>query len=416
MTSRFAISEACVRRAQRLIAPWNDRESHEQTLNGAVADLYLQRLHGAHVWDVDGNRYVDFCMAFGTVILGHNDPDVTVAVERQLYEGTSSSLWHPIQLDIASLLTRVVPCAGMVAFSRKPAESLALAVRAGRSYTGRDVVVWGDGYGDEALNGRPSRRPASAPYVTHLIPTFQYGDVESLRRVLKQHAGHVAAVVLEPLAMEISCGNFLQQMAEVTREAGALVIFDETHTGFRVSVGGAQESSHVIPDLACFGNIMANGFLLAAVVGSQPVMSTPEAVSHSFDDGPDLLSFAACGATIEKLRAQPVLDHIWSLGDTLKGGINALARKHGLHEHVECLGPAARTFMAFKDRYGHISIPLGTLFQQELRSYGILMSGGFHMAWAHSLEDIDRTLQACDVALESIGRALDCRTGETIIR
>ena len=85
------------------------------------ADIYLQRVHGAHVWDVDGNRYVDFCMAFGTVILGHNDPDVTVAVERQLYEGTSGSLCHPIQLDTASLLTRVIPCAEMVAFSRQPA-------------------------------------------------------------------------------------------------------------------------------------------------------------------------------------------------------------------------------------------------------------------------------------------------------
>jgi glutamate-1-semialdehyde aminotransferase len=407
MTSRFAISEAYARQAQRLIAPWKDRESHHETMNGAIADMYLQRVHGAHVWDVDGNRYIDFCMAFGTVILGHNDPDVMVAVERQLYEGTSFSLWHPLQLDIAGLLTRVVPCAEMVAFSRSPTESLAHAVRAARAYSGRDVIVWCDHYGDEELHAATYRRLRSALHVKHLIPTFTYGDVESLRGVLKQHAGHVAAVVLEPLAMEMPCGNFLQQTAELTRKAGALLIFDETHTGFRVSVGGAQEYAHVRPDLACFGNIMANGFSLAALVGSQAVMSSSEVVTYSFDDDPDLLSFAACGATIEKLRAQPVLFHIWSLGDKLKAGINALAQKHGLHEHVECLGLAARTLMAFKDRHGRISIPLMTLFQQELRAHGVLMSGAFHIALAHSHEDIDRTLEVCDVALESVGRALD---------
>jgi glutamate-1-semialdehyde 2,1-aminomutase len=251
--------------------------------------------------------------------------------------------------------------------------------------------------------------------VNHLIPTFTHGDVESLRRVLKQHAGHVAAVVLEPLAMEIACGGFLEQTAELTRQAGALLVFDETHTGFRVSIGGAQEYAHVLPDLACFGNIMANGFPLAAVVGSRPVMSTSEGVSYSFDDGPNLLSFAACGATIEKLRGELVLSHIWSLGEKLRTGINALAQKHGLHEHVQCLGLAPRTLMAFKDRHGQISIPLATLFQQELRSYGVLMSGGFHMAWAHSQQDIDQTLRACDVALEFIGRALDCHINDTMV-
>ena len=194
------------------------------------------------------------------------------------------------------------------------------------------------------------------------------------------------------------------------------MIFDETHTGFRVSIGGAQEYAHIIPDMACFGNIMANGFPLAAVAGNRSVMSTPGVVNYSFDDSPHALSFAACGATIEKLRSQPVLARIWSLADTLKGGINTLAQKHGLHEHVECLGLAPRTLLAFKDRQGHISTALATLFQQELRSYGILTSGAFHMTGAHSLEDLDRTLQACDVALESIGRALNCHTGETIIR
>jgi glutamate-1-semialdehyde aminotransferase len=111
-----------------------------------------------------------------------------------------------------------------------------------------------------------------------------------------------------------------------------------------------------------------------------------------------------------------VLSHIWSLGEKLKTGINALAQKHGLQEHVECLGLAPQTLMAFKDRHGRISISLMTLFQEELRNNGVLMSGGFNIAWVHSDEDIEQTLLACDVALELIGRTLDCRTSDTIVR
>lgn len=407
MTSRFAISEVYARRAKGLMAPWHNREG-APSVDGVITDMYLQRVHGAYAWDVDGNRYIDLCMAFGTVILGHNDPDVMVAVERQLYEGTSFSLGHPIQLDIAGLLTRVIPCAEMVAFWRSPTEALAHAVRSARAYTGRDVVVGCDHYGDEALQATTGRRHTSMPAdMNHVISTFRYGDVESLRRVLNQHTGRVAAIVLEPLAMEMPCNGFLQQTADLARQAGALLIFDETHTGFRVSVGGAQEHAGIRPDLACFGNNMANGFCLAALVGRSAVISSAEMMSHAFDDGPNVLSFAACGATIEKLRVEPVLIHVWSLGEKLKAGINALAHKHGLHEHVECLGLPPRTLMAFKDRHGRLSVPLATLFQQELRSYGMLMSGGFNIAWAHSHEDIEQTLRACDTALESIGRALD---------
>jgi glutamate-1-semialdehyde 2,1-aminomutase len=388
------------------MSPWSHRETHQETINGAIADMYLQRAHGAHVWDVDGNRYVDFCMAFGTVILGHNDPDVMVAVERQLYEGSRFSLCHPLQLDIASRLTQVVPCAERVAFSRSATESLAHAIHVARAHTGHDLVVWCDDYGDEALCATVRRRrPAS--YVSNLIPTFRYGDVESLRRVLKQHAGHTAAVVLEPLATGINDGSFLEETAELTQHAGALLVFDQTQTAFRMSLGGSQEYARVLPDLACFGNIIANGFPLGAVVGSQSVMSTSGGVTYSFDEAPQLLSFAACGATIDKLRGERVLSHIASLGEKLKTGINGLAHQRGLHDHVQCLGSAPRMLMAFKDRQGRISIPLATLFQQELRRSGVFMSGVFHMAWAHSHEDIERTLHICDVALESIGQALN---------
>ncbi|MER3422660.1 MAG: aminotransferase [Nitrospiraceae bacterium] len=372
-----------------------------------VAPVFLARAQGSHVWDVDENEYIDYAMALGPIILGYNYPTVTEAVMRQMESGTTFSLPHPLEVEVAELLCEVIPCAEMVRFGKNGSDATSGAVRVARAYTGRDIIAccgyhgWQDWY-----IGTTTRNRGVPEAVRRLTIPFEYNNIESLERIFAEHPGQVAAVIMEPIGVMGPQDNFLQKVRALTEREGALLIFDEVVTGFRLALGGAQEYFGVIPDLACFGKAMANGYPLAAIVGRREIMELFDEVFFSFTFGGETLSLAAAKATITEMQRKNVVGHLWEQGMKLKDGYNTLAREFGVERYTECIGIPPRTVVVFRGEEGKESVVLKSLFQQECLKRGVLFTGSHNVCYSHSDADVEYTLRVYRTALEVLADAI----------
>lgn len=401
-------SKALADRARRVIPGGSQTFSKgpSQFVRG-VAPSFLSRGRGSHVWDVDGNEYIDFSMALGPILLGYAYPAVQEAVSAALEAGPTFSLPHPLEVEVAELLAEAIPCAEMVRFSKNGSDATAGAVRLARAHTGRDVIAC-CGYhgGADWFLGTTPRAQGVPESVRAQTRTFGYNDMESLERIFSEHPGQVAAVILEPVGVIEPRDDFLKAVAERTRCAGAVLIFDEVVTGFRLGLGGAQQHFGVTPDLACFGKGMANGFPLAALVGRREIMRKLEEVFFSFTFGGETLSLAAAQAVIREIRSRPVADHLWRQGRALQDGYNRLAKEFGLEGRTACVGLPPRTVLTFCDERGEESLALKSLFQQECIRRGILLGGGHNLCYSHSDGDIQEALRVYREGMEILAEAV----------
>lgn len=369
-----------------------------------IAPKYILRGEGSHVWDVDGNEYIDFPMALGAVILGHNYPRVVDAIKTQLRDGISFTLMHPLEVELAELLVEIIPCAEMVRFGKNGSDATAGAIRAARAYTGREKVAhcgyhgWQDWY-----IGCTTRNRGVPQGCIDLQFAFEYNDIDSLKRIFIENPGEIAAVIMEPIGAILPEDNFLAKVRDLAHDHGAVFIFDEVATGFRFSLGGAQEYFDVIPDIACFGKAMGNGMPISAIVGKREYMQVFDDVFFSFTFGGECLSLAGSIATINEMREKNVIAHLWELGRRLQDGYNRLAADMGMIEHTECIGLAPRTVVDFKDKN---SLSMKSLFQQEAIKRGILFSGAHCICYSHTVEDIETTLGTYQEALEVLAKAI----------
>lgn len=372
-----------------------------------VAPVFLQCGKGSHVWDVDGNEYIDYPMALGPIILGYDYPMVNERVIRQIQEGSTFSLPHPLEVETAELLTEVIPCAEMVRFGKNGSDATSGAIRLSRAYTGRNIIAccgyhgWQDWY-----IGTTTRDKGVPKAVQELTIPFEYNNIDSLKYIFAEHPGEVAAVIMEPLGMFEPCNGFLHQVQELTRKEGALLIFDEVVTGFRIALGGAQEYYGVTPDLACFGKAMANGYPLSAVVGKKEIMRLFDEVFFSFTFGGETVSLAAAVATITEMREKNVIAHLWEQGKKLKDGYLVLAHAFGIECYTRCLGLPPHTVITFEDETGTESYLLLSLFQQECLKRGVLFNGCQNISYSHSNEDIEYTLRVFRTVLEILAQAI----------
>jgi len=402
-------SYALKAKAERLIPSCSQTFSKapSQFVQG-VAPVFLARGHGSHVWDVDGNKYIDYAMALGPVILGHNYPPVTKAVAQQMEQGTVFSLPHPLEIEVAEALTMLIPCAEMVRFGKNGSDATAGAVRVARAYTDREIIAccgyhgWQDWY-----IGTTSRNKGVPKAVQELTRPFAYNNIESLQQIFAYYPGQVAAVIMEPVGVVLPQEGFLEQVRDLTRREGALLIFDEVVTGFRLSLDGAQGYFNIIPDLACFGKGMANGYPLAAVVGRREIMELFDEIFFSFTFGGETLALAAARATLAEMYEKKVIVHLWDHGQRIQDGYNILAREYGIEKLTECIGLPPRTVVSFRDQDGTESLLLKSLFQQECLQRGILFSGGHNLSFSHSTEDIDYTLRVYRTAMEIVADAIE---------
>jgi glutamate-1-semialdehyde aminotransferase len=387
-------SEALWKRALDLIPAGTQTLSKGPTqyVDG-IAPKYLQRGKGCRVWDVDGNEYIDYTMALLPVILGYGHPATDDAIRRQLEEGITFTLMHPLEVELSELLVEIVPCAEMVRFGKNGSDATAAAVRLARACTGRDRVLccgyhgWQDWY-----IGSTSRGKGVPEAVRALTGTFPYNDAAALEESLERHPGETACVIMEPFGMEEPVDGFLEDVRELTRRHGALLVFDEIITGFRLALGGAQEYFGVMPDLATIGKGMANGMPISAVVGRREFMQVFDEVFFSFTFGGETLSLAASLATIDVIRREKVIDHLWRQGRRLRDGYDALAAREGLLEVTRCRGLPPVHYPLFFEPEGFTALEIKSLFQQECIRRGLLFSGRHNLSFAHTDEDIEQTL------------------------
>jgi glutamate-1-semialdehyde 2,1-aminomutase/spore coat polysaccharide biosynthesis protein SpsF len=403
------ISHELKRKAEALIPSCTQTFSKGPTqFTQGTAPVFLARGKGSRVWDVDGNEYIDYPMALGPIILGHDYPAVSAAVTRQMRDGTTFSLPHPLEIEVAELLVESIPCAEKVRFGKNGSDATAGAVRAARAYTGRDVIACSGYHGwQDWFIGTTTRNRGVPRAVRRLTQPFEYNRIETLERIFAEYPGQVAAVIMEPIGVALPRDGFLQKVQQLARREGALLIFDEVVTGFRLALGGAQDFLKVTPDLACFGKALANGYPLSAIVGRRDVMDLFDEVFFSFTFGGEALSLAAAKATIAEMREKNVIAHLWEQGRRLKDGYNTLAKQFAVADITECVGLPPRSAAVFRDKTGAESLLLKSIFQQECLKRGVLFSGGHNLCFSHSLGDVDHTLRVYRAAMEILRQAAE---------
>ena len=373
-----------------------------------IAPIYLQSGQGSHVLDVDGNDYIDYVMGLGPITLGYCYPRVDEAIRRQLEEGIIFSLMHPLEVELSELLVDLIPCAEMVRFGKNGSDATAGAVRVARAYTGREKIACGGYHGWQDWYVGTTKRDKGVPRSTkELTIPFEYNNIESLRRIFAENKDEIAAVIMEPIIIAEPKDNFLREVKELTHKYGAILIFDEIVTGFRIALGGAQEYYGVTPDLATFGKGMANGMPIAALVGRGEIMKELNEVFYSFTFGGEALSLAAAIATIEEMREKDVIRHLWKQGEKLTSGYNELAQSFGLLDYTKCIGLPVHSAFNFVDTEGNESLEMKSLFQQELLKRGILTLGVHVICFSHSNKDVEKTLEAYRDAMRVIRQAIN---------
>jgi glutamate-1-semialdehyde aminotransferase/spore coat polysaccharide biosynthesis protein SpsF (cytidylyltransferase family)/predicted dehydrogenase len=388
-------SKAWLERAEKVIpgASQTFSKGANQHVRG-VAPVFLAKGKGCRVWDVDGNEYIDYVQGLLPNILGYANEEVNAAVAEQLAQGHSFSLPHPLEVELAERLTRIIPCAEKVRFGKNGSDATSGAVRAARALTGRERIAccgyhgWQDWY-----IGSTTRNAGVPQAVRALTHPFVYNDLGSLQKLLSDHRGEFAAVIMEPVNFWPPAAGFLEGVKGLAHEHGALLIFDEICSGFHFGLGGAQKKFKVTPDLACFGKAMGNGFPIACVVGKADVMKVFEDIFFSFTFGGEVASMAAAMKVLDVLETTDALARMDANGRLLQEGLGALAKQAGLQDRIRCIGYPFWSLIKFLDADGKDSFLVRSLFTQECVKRGVLLLTTHNMTAAHDPLAIEQTLK-----------------------
>lgn len=371
-----------------------------------VMPLYIERAEGCRMQDIDGRWFIDYRSALGPIILGYRHPEVDAAVRAQMEKGVLFSMASPIELDVAEQLVAMVPGLEQIHFMKTGNDANSAAVRLARAFTKRDhLVTCGyHGYSDWFACGQgdaPSWSPRNGngvPIALDALATrLPYGDIEAAEGVFAEHGESIAAVITVPYDWNATVEHdFIHRLRFLTEQHGALLIFDQVLTGFRLAPGGAQEYFGVIPDLTTYAKALANGYPLSAYGGRREVMEKLYNVVLTTTYAGETLSIAAAHATLRILRDEPVLPHIWKMGERLQQGFDAAAKALGLDARSYGLPPAVQFW--FSDDSAQHKAAHQTFFR-ELYCRGIFASEPFLLNYAHHPADIDETLAAMQEAL-----------------
>lgn len=409
MSDRYQNSEEMLERALKAIPLGTQTYSKSKTqYPHGVSPYYITKGKGSHVWDVDGNEYIDFINGLASITLGYNDPDVTEAVLALLEDGVIFTLPHPIEIEVSEKVIEIVPCAEMVRFGKNGSDATAGAIRLARAYTGRDHVAvcgyhgWQDWY--IGSTARHLGVPKGTRDLTHI---FSYNNINSLLDIFRNCPNQVAAVILEPMNVVEPENAFLENVKEITHQNGAILIFDEIITGFRYSNGGAQEYFGVTPDLATFGKGIANGYPLSAIAGNAKIMRLMEDVFFSFTFAGEVLSLAASLSTMNKLQNFPVIEVMRKQGQKILDGTQSLIESHQMRHIISLSGNPTWSFLLFKDVAPYTQWEIKTLFLQEMFKRGILTLGTHNMSYSHHDSDIIKLLSTYDEVFYILKDAVD---------
>jgi glutamate-1-semialdehyde 2,1-aminomutase len=378
---------------------------------------FIARGKGCHVWDVDGNEFIEYGMGLRAVTLGHAFDPVIEAVRAELGNGTNFTRPSPLEVEYAEMLLDVIPGADMVKFAKDGSDTLDAAVRLARAHTGRDrIAICGDHpffSTSDWFIGTTDMAAGIPDWTRSQTVKFHYNDIASVQALFDAHPGEIACVVLEAARTEEPAPGFLEDLQALCRKEGAVLVFDEMITGYRWNLGGAQAEYGVTPDLSTWGKALANGFAISALAGRREIMELG-GMSHSRErvfllsttHGAETHSIAAAMATLDCYRKLGVVDALYSRGAALRAGIEKLTAELGIEKHFGVISRDCNLLFYTRDTEGKPSQPYRTLFMQELVRRGVL-APSFVVSYSHSDKDIANTLEIVGEALDIYKRALE---------
>lgn len=417
-TPRFAISKGLQAKAHRLIPGGCHTYAKGDDQFPVLAPGFIERGCGCHVWDVDGNEYIEFGMGNRAVGLGHAFPPVVQAAMAELVHGANFTRPSPLEVACAEEFLSIVTTAEMVKFTKDGSDATSAAIKLARAYTGRDMVAFCADHPffsvDDWFIGTTPMGAGVPGSVKALSLSFRYNDLESAHALFAQYPGQIAGVILEPARIEEPRANFLHELRRLCHQNGTLFILDEMTTGFRWHKGGGQRVYDIVPDLCTFGKAMSNGFSVSALAGKREFMrlgglhhtDRPRVFLLSTTHGAETHALAAAMASMKVYRTEPVIEHLYRMGDRLEAGVREAAARHGVADQVPLMGRSCCLQYGTYDRNGLPSQAFRALFLQETIQRGVL-APSLGVSYAHTEADIDRTIEAIEGALEVYARALD---------
>ena len=378
---------------------------------------FIARGKGCHVWDVDGNEFIEYGMGLRSVTLGHAFEPVVEAAYKQMRLGVNFSRPAKIELELAEAMLEIVDGADMVKFAKNGSDVTTAAVKLARAYTGRDLIaVCGDQpffSTDDWFIGSTEMNAGIPRASIEMTLKFRYNDLDGLRKLFERYPKQIACVLMEAEAMTPPADGYLAAVKELCEERGAVLVFDEMITGFRWHLGGAQKFHGVVPHLSTFGKAMGNGFAIAALAGKREIMrlggldhAQPRVFLLSTTHGAETHALAAAIETLRIYREQSVVESLWKQGERLRGLVNSSITENRLGDFFKFLGRPCNLIFATLDQDRVPSQAFRTLFMQELIRRGVI-APSFVVSFSHSDADIERTAQAVFEAHVIYRKALD---------
>ena len=401
--------------------------------------ILFKRGEGPRVCDVDGNCYIDYLMAYGALILGHRHPKIIAGIEKQLQDGMMFGTTTELEIEVAKIVSNVVPCAEMVTFANTGTEATMEAVRIARAVTGKDKILKFEGHyhghHDYVLFSVDSPSPVSGLESTpHKLPYFPgipdevsktvivapWNNPTALERILKKNHNDVAAVITEPVMGSQGVippePDYLKQLRELTIKYDSLLIFDEVLTGFRIAKGGAQELYGVKPDLACFAKALGGGAPIAAVAGRRDLLSMigPGRIGFGGTYNAHPISLAASKATLETLLENDgeAFRRMADLGTRLRTGLAETFRTAGINAVVNAVGPMVSIYFTKLRKVSTYRQALQSdgekfkRFRDEMLKHGVYTHPDglerLSMSAVHTEQEINETIIAAEESLKAL--------------
>ncbi len=384
--------------------------------------LYISAGRGSKIYDADGRQYIDYVCSWGPLILGHADPRLLAALEATAARGTSFGANTEIEVRFAELITRLYPSVDMIRMVNSGTEATMSAVRLARGYTGRSKIIKFEGcyhgHGDSFLikagSGVLTLGIPGSPGITDSTArdtlVARFNDLDSVQALLAENRGQVAAVILEPVMGNAGvippAEGFLSGLRKLTTEEGALLIFDEVITGFRVSLGGAQQLYGIRPDLTCLGKIIGGGLPVGAFGGRREIMEQLAPLGPVYQAGTlsgNPLAMAIGFETVKILEEQNIHERLEHLSSLLEQGLTANLEKLGLPYKVNRVGSMMSLFFADREVTDFTSaagcdIEAFKIYFRSMLEQGIYLApSAFEASFvsaAHDEQDIEKTLEA----------------------
>lgn len=372
---------------------------------------------GCHIWDVDGNEFIEYGMGLRAVTLGHAYDRVIEAAYRQMQCGTNFTRPAKIEIDCAEQLLSLIDGAEMVKFGKNGSDVTTAAVKLARAYTGRNIVaICGDHPFfsiDDWFIGTGEMAAGIPQAIRDLTVKFSFNDLDSIKQMFAEYPGQIACMIMEAETTVPPAGNFLQDAIDVCHENGAIFILDEIITGFRWDLHGAQHVYHIHPDLSTFSKALGNGFSISALVGRKELMERGGLMHDkervfllSTTFGAETHSLGAALEIMKIYQEEPVVEHLFRQGNRLSKGVAQVAEAAGVSGFFGTAGKPCNLIYVTKDQNGERSQAFRALFMQEIIKRGVI-GPSFVVSYSHTDADIDRTIEAVGEALVVYKQALD---------